>query len=67
MQKVWTAMGCEAMTDSSEDRVKSAKENWQLAQEWEKCGDHAKAREARDRAIEDEKCRDSWLYRTFGW
>jgi hypothetical protein len=52
---------------SKEDADKSAKENWRLAHEFDKRGNSARADAARDRAIEDEKCRDSWLYRTFGW
>ncbi len=53
--------------ETKQDSEKSAKENWQLAREWDRLGDSARADEARRRAIKDEKARDSWLYRTFGW
>jgi hypothetical protein len=52
---------------TKEDAAQRAKENWQLARRFDEAGDHAKADEARKRAIEAEKDRDSWLYRTFGW
>jgi hypothetical protein len=55
------------MSLSKKDCDKSAKENWQLAHEWDQRGEHAKADAARERAIEDEKSRDSWWYRVFGW
>jgi hypothetical protein len=44
-----------------------AKESWRIAREWERQGKSNLATEARERAIEWEKCRDSWWYRTFGW
>lgn len=53
--------------ESKEEAKKSAKENWQLARDWEKQGNHQHSNAAMDRAIEAEKCADSWLYRTFGW
>jgi hypothetical protein len=53
--------------DVKRDYEKSAKENWNLAHEFDKRGDSARADEARRRAIEDEKARDSWWYHTFGW
>jgi hypothetical protein len=53
--------------DTKDDCAKEAKENWQLAHEADRHGDKAIANAARDRAIEWEKARDSWWYRTFGW
>lgn len=52
---------------TKEELEKSAKENWRIAREWDARSNEAKANAARDRAIDDEKARDSWLYRTFGW
>lgn len=53
--------------NTSEARAKSAKENWRMSHQWAAQGDKAMSHEAAARAIEDEKCADSWLYRTFGW
>ena len=50
-----------------EDYDKFAAENRQLAREWSELGEHTKAKEALQRALENEKSRDSWLYRVFGW
>lgn len=52
---------------TKEECDREAKENWQLAQQADRAGDKRMADEARQRAIEWEKNRDSWLYRTFGW
>ena len=52
---------------NKEECDSAAQENWQLAKEADKMGEKGLASEARQRAIEWEKCRDSWLYRTFGW
>jgi hypothetical protein len=54
------------MTDK-EKCDKSAKENREIARQFSERGDYAGLDAALSRAIEDEKCRDSWLYRTFGW
>lgn len=53
--------------EEKEELDKSAKENWRLMHEHLRCGDKASADAAAARAIDDEKARDSWLYRTFGW
>jgi hypothetical protein len=53
--------------DTKEDCDERAKENWRLARRWDEAGKSAEADEARRRAIDWEKARDSWLYRTFGW
>lgn len=52
---------------NKEDHDKSAKENREIARRWAQEGNYEKSAEAYQRAYEDEKARDSWLYRTFGW
>lgn len=52
---------------NKEECDKAAKENWALAYRADREGKSEMANEARQRAIEWEKNRDSWLYRTFGW
>lgn len=43
------------------------KEERQFAARCDREGRPELADRARERAIEYEKCRDSWLYRMFGW
>ena len=50
-----------------EKHDKSAKENKEIARQFAERGDYARSDAAMNRAIEEEKCRDSWLYRMFGW
>ena len=52
---------------TKEEYDKCAKESWDIAREWDRQGKSDLAHKARERAIEWEKCRDSWWYRTFGW
>ena len=52
---------------TKDEHDKSAQENWDLARRWYQEGNKKRGDAAVDRAIEDEKNRDSWLYRTFGW
>jgi hypothetical protein len=47
------------MSRTKDELDESAKENWRLSHEWDKCGDSARADEAARRAIKDEKARDS--------
>lgn len=53
--------------ETKEEAAKSAEENRRLAREFERRGDTNKANAAYDRTFEAERCRDSWLYRMFGW
>jgi hypothetical protein len=53
--------------ETKEECDKEAKANWLLAQRADREGKKAMANEARDRAIDWEKARDSWWYRVFGW
>lgn len=52
---------------TKEDYERAAKDNWSFAHRADRGGEKQMASDARGRAIEYEKCRDSWLYRTFGW
>lgn len=60
---------------SKDDFAKGAKEEWTFAHQCDRIAGSTTnpaeyrrmANAARDRAIEDEKCRDSWWYRMFGW
>lgn len=52
---------------SKDECDKAAKKNRQLAVQADREGKHQIASDARRRAIEWEKDRDSWWYRTFGW
>jgi hypothetical protein len=56
----------ETKMESKEEAAKRAEDNWRLAREWDRSGEPGRASEARQRAVEAEKCRDSWLYRMFG-
>lgn len=55
------------MKPDKDECDKAAKDNWSLAHQAERDGEKQIAEDARRRAIEWEKNRDSWLYRTFGW
>lgn len=55
------------MPESREELDKRAKDEWNFAHRCDHDGDSRMANAARDRAIEYEKCRDSFLYRWFGW
>lgn len=55
------------MQETKDEAAKRARDNWLLAEQHDKAGDKGWAADARQRAIEAEKCADSWLYRTFGW
>jgi hypothetical protein len=55
------------MSEAKKEWDKAAKENWRLAREWDAAGKPEMAEAARERAIDAEKSRDSWWYRTFGW
>lgn len=52
---------------SKDECAKRAKENWNLASQADREGKKEMADQARQRAIEWEKDRDSWWHRTFGW
>jgi hypothetical protein len=51
---------------TKEEYDEYAKESWRIAREWERQGKADRAAEARARAIEWEKYRDSWWHRIFG-
>lgn len=56
-----------AMPESRDELDKRAKNEWEFGRRCEREGDHRMANDAYDRAIEYERCRDSFLYRWFGW